>query len=94
MFHLGWLAGVSVAGNERGFSILNFDWLSGVPIEAARWGFLGLFLLIGLLVLLVPADYVFEGLVFEGPAKRRWRYDLRLWAIGVLALLFFTYAAL
>ena len=89
MFHLGWLADVSVAGNERGFSILNFDWLSGVPIEAARWGFLGLFLLIGLLVLLVPADYVFEGM-----NDRRWWYDLRLWAIGVLALLFFTYAAL
>ena len=66
--------------------MLNFEWLSGVSLETAKWVFLVLFIAIGVLVLMIPADYV-----FEGARKRRWWYDLRLWAIGVLASIFFTY---
>ena len=63
--------------------MLNFDWLNGVSMEAARWVFLVLFVLIGVLVWLVPAAYVFEGV-----QNRRWWHDLRLWATGVLAFIF------
>ena len=41
--------------------MLNFEWLAGVPIAAARWVFLGLFMLINVLVWRIPADYVFAG---------------------------------
>ncbi len=66
--------------------MLNFDWLSGIPIEAARLVFLVLFIIIGGLVWLAPAEYVFEGV-----EDRRWWHDLRLWAVGVLAFIFVTY---
>ena len=66
--------------------MLNFDWLSGVPMSAARGVFLVLFVIIGLLVLLVPSDSIYEGV-----AQRRWWHNLKLWAIGVLALIFVTY---
>jgi hypothetical protein len=66
--------------------MLNFDWLSGVSIQAAKWVFLVLFIVIGVLVLMIPAEYVFEGV-----KHRRWWCDLRLWAIGVLAFIFITY---
>jgi hypothetical protein len=67
--------------------MLNFEWLAGVPIAAARWIFLGLFILIGGLVWRVPADYVFAGV-----KQRRWWLDLRWWGTGVLAMIFVTYA--
>ncbi|MFH1719400.1 MAG: hypothetical protein ABIF19_18770 [Planctomycetota bacterium] len=66
--------------------MLNFDWLSGIPMGAARWVFLVLFILIGGLVWMAPDSYVFEGV--ENP---RWWHDLRLWAVGVLATIFVTY---
>ena len=66
--------------------VLNFDWLGGVPVGAAKWAFLLLFVAIGVLVVRIPADYVFEGV-----AHRRWYRDLRLWGIGVLAFIFVTY---
>lgn len=66
--------------------VLNFDWLEGVPIGAAKWIFLLLFVAIGVLVLRIPGDYVFEGV-----PHRRWYRDLRLWGIGVLAFIFVTY---
>ncbi len=89
MFHLAWLAQVPDDRKSRLSQILDFDWLSFVPVEVARWGFLVLFLGIAFLILWIPADYI-----FEGTKKRHWWCDLRLWAIGVLAMLFFTYAAL
>lgn len=66
--------------------MLNFDWLTGVPPGAAKGVFLVLFVVIGLLVLLIPKDYIFEGV-----ENRRWWHNLKLWAIGVLAFIFVTY---
>jgi hypothetical protein len=66
--------------------ILNFDWLAGISIGAAKNVFLVLFVLIGILVLLIPNDYV-----FQGAKKRRWWLNLKLWALCDLAFIFITY---
>jgi len=66
--------------------VLNFEWLSGLSIGAAKSVFLVLFVLIGILVLLIPNDYIYQGV-----AKRRWWLNLKLWALADLALIFFTY---
>ena len=68
--------------------MLNFDWLAGISQESAKIIFLVLFVLIGVLVLFIPNDYIFQGLEKK---NRRWWNNLKLWAIGVLALLFLTY---
>ena len=66
--------------------VLNFEWLSGLPIGAAKNVFLILFVSIGILVLLIPNDYI-----FKGATKRKWWLNLKLWALGDLALIFITY---
>jgi len=66
--------------------MLNFDWLTGIPMGAAKGVFLVLFAVIGLLVLMIPSDYIYEGL--ENP---RWWHNLKLWAIADLAFIFITY---
>ena len=66
--------------------MLNFDWLGGVSPTAAKAVFLGLFLVCGLLVTLLPREYVYEGV--EHP---RWWHNLKLWAFGVLAIIFTIY---
>jgi hypothetical protein len=66
--------------------VLNFDWLAGVSIGAAKGVFLVLFVLIGILVLFVPNDYV-----YKGAKKRRWWLNLKLWALADLAFIFITY---
>lgn len=66
--------------------ILNFDWLSGVSVGAARWIFLSLFIAIGIVVCLIPSDYIFEGV-----KERTWWRDLRLWGLATLASIFATY---
>jgi len=66
--------------------ILNFEWLAGVSIGAAKNVFLVLFVLIGILVLLIPNDYVFQGV-----KKRKWWLNLKWWALGDLAFIFITY---
>ena len=66
--------------------ILNFEWLAGVSIDAAKNVFLVLFVLIGILVLLIPNDYVFQEV-----KKRKWWLNLKLWALGDLAFIFITY---
>ena len=66
--------------------ILNFEWLTGVSIGAAKNVFLVLFILIGILVLLIPNDYVYKGI-----DKRRWWLNLKLWALVDLAFIFVTY---
>ncbi|MDX2445502.1 MAG: hypothetical protein QNK30_17035 [Bacteroidales bacterium] len=45
--------------------------------------------MIAILVLLLPNDYVFEGVEKK---DRHWWNNLKLWAIGVLSLLFITYS--
>ena len=66
--------------------VLNFEWLSGLSIGAAKSVFLVLFVLIGVLVLLIPNDYIYQGV-----KKRKWWLNLKLWALADLALIFFTY---
>ena len=66
--------------------VLNFEWLSGVSIGAAKNVFLVLFVFIGILVLFIPNDYIYQGV-----KKRRWWLNLKLWALADLALIFFTY---
>jgi len=66
--------------------MLNFDWLTGIPMGIAKGVFLVLFAVIGLLVLMIPSDYIYEGL--ENP---RWWHNLKLWAIADLAFIFITY---
>jgi hypothetical protein len=66
--------------------VLNFGWLAGVSIGAAKNVFLVLYVLIGILVLLIPNDYIFKGVT-----KRKWWLNLKLWALGDLAFIFITY---
>ena len=66
--------------------LLNFEWLTHVSIGLAKSVFLVLFVLIGVLVLFIPSDYIYEGI-----EKRRWWHNLKLWAIGDLAFIFITY---
>ena len=67
--------------------MLNFDWLSDVPLPIARGVFLALFVVIGLLVLLIPREKIYEGI--ERP---RWYHNLKLWAWAVLAVIFIAYS--
>jgi hypothetical protein len=67
--------------------MLNFDWLKWVSLPAAKGVFLGLFILSGLLVLAIPRRAVYEGV--ENP---RWWHNLKLWALGVLAVIFTIYS--
>ena len=66
--------------------VLNFEWLAGVSLGTAKNVFLVLFVLIGILVLLIPNDYI-----FKGAKKRKWWFNLKLWALGDLAFIFITY---
>lgn len=68
--------------------MLNFDWLSDVSPEMAKMVFFVLFGLIGVLVLLIPNDYVYEGIKKE---DRHWWNNLKLWSLGVLSILAFVY---
>jgi len=68
--------------------MLNFNWLKGVSQEQAKMIFLILFILIGIIVLFIPNDYVFRGIEKD---KRHWWNNLKWWAIAVLAVLFYTY---
>jgi hypothetical protein len=66
--------------------MLNFDWLRGVSPAAAKAVFLILFAVVGLIVLMIPKEYVYEGV--EHP---RWWHNLKLWSLGVLAIIFSIY---
>lgn len=68
--------------------MLNFDWASGISQESAKLIFLVMFVLIGILVLFIPNDYIFKGVEEK---DRHWWKNLKLWAITVLAILFLTY---
>ncbi len=68
--------------------MLNFDWLSDISQETAKMIFLVLFTIIGILVLLIPNDYAYEGIKEN---DRHWWNNLKIWAITVLSILFFIY---
>jgi len=68
--------------------MLNFDWLSEVSTETAKMIFFGLYILIGVLVLGLPNDYVYEGIKKE---DRHWWNNLKLWSVAVLGILATVY---
>ena len=68
--------------------MLNFDWASGISQETAKMIFFILFALIGVLVLLIPNEYAYEGV---DKKDRHWYNNLKLWSIGVLTILFLIY---
>lgn len=67
-------------------SFLNFEWLAWFSAETAKNIFIVIFLVIGILVWLLPQDYIYEGL--DNP---RWWHNLKLWATGVLTMIIVTY---
>ncbi len=66
--------------------MLNFNWLADIPIDSAKWIFLILFILIGVMVLLIPNKFIYEGI-----EKIRWFHNLKMWAIGLLGFIFVVY---
>lgn len=64
--------------------MLNFDWLSEVSAETAKMVFFTMYLIIGILVLLIPNDYIYAGLKKE---DRVWYNNLKIWSLSVLAIL-------
>ncbi|MEN8249041.1 MAG: hypothetical protein ABFS32_08920 [Bacteroidota bacterium] len=68
--------------------MLNFDWLSGISVGTAKLMFFALYALIGIIVLLIPNDYIFKGVKQE---DRHWWMNLKFWSIASLAILSFIY---
>lgn len=68
--------------------MLNFDWASSVSQEMAKMIFFILFAIIGVLVLLIPNDYAYEGVEKD---DRHWYNNLKLWSIGALVILSLIY---
>ncbi|KAA3655770.1 MAG: hypothetical protein DWQ10_16910 [Calditrichaeota bacterium] len=66
--------------------MLNFNWLAGIPIGVAKSIFLILFALIGVLVLFVPKDYMYEGL-----KEIKWYHNIKIWALGDLIFISLVY---
>ncbi len=66
--------------------MLNFDWLNGISLETAKWIFLGLYILIALLILLLPKKFIYQGL-----KKIEWYHNLKLWSIALLGFIFTVY---
>ncbi|WP_339705208.1 hypothetical protein [uncultured Kriegella sp.] len=68
--------------------MLNFDWLSGVSAETAKMIFFGLYFLIGALVVMLPNEYIYEGIKKE---DRHWWNNLKIWSVAVLGILATVY---
>jgi len=66
--------------------MLNFDWLADISMPVAKSFFHILFAMIGVLVLLIPNDYIYEGL-----KVRHWYHNLKIWAIGLLLFISYVY---
>jgi len=66
--------------------LLNFEWLNHVSIASAKNVFLALFVVTGILIMLIPSAYIYEGI-----KDRRWWHNLKLWALGDLAFIFIIY---
>ena len=64
--------------------MLNFDWLSEISSETAKMIFFSVYVLIGILVLLLPNDYLYEGIKKE---DQHWYNNLKIWALTVLSIL-------
>jgi hypothetical protein len=66
--------------------MLNFNWLSGVSAETAKWIFLSLYFLIGIAVMFIPNKFLYEGLT-----EIRWYHNLKMWTAGLLSFIFVVY---
>jgi phosphate/sulfate permease len=66
--------------------MLNFDWANGISTETAKAIIIGIFVLIGIAVSFLPKKYIYAGV--EDP---HWYHNLKLWAIGALAIIAGTY---
>ena len=66
--------------------MLNFDWLAFLSPEEAKWVFLGLFILIGVLVWRVPDAHVYAGV-----SNSKWWHNLKGWATCVLVMISVIY---
>jgi len=66
--------------------LLNFEWLNHVGMGTAKGVFLALFVVTGILVLLIPSAYIYDGV-----EEKRWYHNLKLWAWGDLAVIFAIY---
>jgi len=55
------------------------DWLGSLPMSVAMFCAVGLFVLAGIWVWTLKADFIFRG----APDRSRWR-DLRIWSMIVL----------
>ena len=64
--------------------MLNFDWLSEISSETAKMIFFSVYVLIGILVLILPNDYLYEGIKKE---DQHWYNNLKVWALTVLSIL-------
>jgi len=65
---------------------LNFEWANSVSPRGSRTVFFVLFIVIGLLVLMIPKAYIYQGVKHP-----RWWHNLKLWAWGVLSFIFMVY---
>ena len=68
--------------------MLNFDWLSGVSPETAKMIFFGLYIFIGIMVISLPNEYVWQGVEKE---DRHWWKNLKIWSVAVLSILATVY---
>ncbi len=68
--------------------ILNFEWLSGIDVDHAKYIFLTLFVLIAVVILNIPNAYIYEGI---DDNDRHWYMNLKLWALIALGSIFYTY---
>ena len=62
--------------------MLDFDWLKDVSPATAKEVFLALFVLSGSFVMAIPPQYIYEGV-----ASPHWWHNLKVWALGVLAII-------
>ena len=69
--------------------MFNFDWLSGISAQTAKMLFLALYAVIGFLVLLLPNEYIYQGVPEE---HRHWWNNLKIWSIAVLLILSMIYS--
>ena len=66
--------------------MLNFDWLADVSVETAKFIFLGMFALLGIMILIIPKEFIYKGI-----EKIEWWHNLKIWSLALLSLIAYTY---
>ena len=64
--------------------MLNFDWLAGVSQESAKMVFLVMFVLIGVVILFIPNDYIFQGIEKKRQALVEQPEIMGHWCFGLV----------